>query len=132
MESSGGRARIAEAKTMVPRDRTDAGRHSGGVVELRHGGKEGLSNGRNPPRPGAKSPEQGRPYDPSRIAQTDCCGYVLSLPTRVTVSAVDVAARRYKVRVIVRREFMGQQGGLFCIRTQRVKNNMTLVGGDRR
>ena len=37
--------------------------HSGGVVIDGMVAKDVLSNWRDPPRPGAKSPEQGRPYN---------------------------------------------------------------------
>ncbi len=39
---------------MDQRELTDAMGHSGGVVYRRHGGKDALSNWRDPPRPGQK------------------------------------------------------------------------------
>src|SRR5215510_14890559 len=47
---------------MSSRTLTDTAVHLGGV-EATAGDKDMLSNWRSPPRPGEKSPEQGRPYN---------------------------------------------------------------------
>ena len=64
MSKPEGRARNREGEgSMDSRNLTDAAILTSAGWKRRHDDKDMLSNWRSPPRPGAKSPEQGRPYN---------------------------------------------------------------------
>ena len=64
VKKSEGRARNREGEgNMDSRNLTDSGYLTSAGWKRRHDNKDMLSNWRNPPRPGAKSLEQGKPYN---------------------------------------------------------------------